>query len=162
MTTRRIPAGISPNCLPNQASRSLRRDMWCLPRPWPVREPAQVLAVQWARRGLLINRRPGRPWPAGWPIGRRPRRHRLVLTGRTPLPPRRDWQLDTLDTDAIRASGNARDRRLSPTPAAAKTCAALGWPRATARSGTGSAGSSTPRALPTTSMTGDAVTGYVV
>ncbi|CKY89288.1 phthiocerol type I polyketide synthase PpsA [Mycobacterium tuberculosis] len=35
--------------------------------------------------------------------------HRLVLTGRTPLPPRRDWQLDTLDTelrrriDAIRA-----------------------------------------------------------
>ncbi|WP_310785364.1 type I polyketide synthase [Mycobacterium sp. Z3061] len=71
----------------------------------PVRKPvrcrpdaAYLITGGMGALGLLM---------AGWLADRGARR--LVLTGRTPLPPRRDWELDTLDAglrhkiDAIRA-----------------------------------------------------------
>jgi len=71
----------------------------------PVRKPvrcrpdaAYLITGGMGALGLLM---------AGWLADRGARR--LVLTGRTPLPPRRDWELDALDTglrekiDAIRA-----------------------------------------------------------
>lgn len=70
----------------------------------PVRKPlhcrpdaAYLITGGMGALGLLM---------AGWLVDRGA--HRLVLTGRTPLPPRRDWELDTLDPglrtkiDAIR------------------------------------------------------------
>lgn len=82
--------------------------------------------------------------------------HRLVLTGRTPLPPRRDWQLDTLDTelrrriDAIRA---LEMRGVTVEAVAADVgCREDVQALLAARDRDGAApirGSSTPRALPT-------------
>jgi phthiocerol/phenolphthiocerol synthesis type-I polyketide synthase A len=70
----------------------VRKSLQCRP------DAAYLITGGMGALGLLM---------AGWLADRGARR--LVLTGRTPLPPRRDWELDTLDAglrekiDAIRA-----------------------------------------------------------
>ncbi len=72
--------------------RPVRKSFQCRP------DAAYLITGGMGALGLLM---------AGWLADRGARR--LVLTGRTPLPPRRDWELDTLDSelrqkiDAIRA-----------------------------------------------------------
>ncbi len=70
----------------------VRKPVQCRP------EAAYLITGGMGELGLLM---------AGWLADRGARR--LVLTGRTPMPPRRDWELDSLDAglrhkiDAIRA-----------------------------------------------------------
>ena len=72
--------------------KPVRKSVQCRP------DAAYLITGGMGALGLLM---------AGWLTDRGARR--LVLTGRTPLPPRRDWELDTLDAglrqkiDAIRA-----------------------------------------------------------
>jgi phthiocerol/phenolphthiocerol synthesis type-I polyketide synthase A len=72
--------------------KPVRKSLECMP------DAAYLITGGMGALGLLM---------AGWLADRGARR--LVLTGRTPLPPRRDWELDALDTelrrkiDAIRA-----------------------------------------------------------
>ena len=82
---------LAPSLAPVQGGPA-RKPLRCRP------DAAYLITGGMGALGLLM---------AGWLADRGARR--LVLTGRTPLPPRRDWDLDTLDAglrekiDAIRA-----------------------------------------------------------